>query len=75
MNRKFYPWNLLALLVIILAVCFIGYAQEKLITPEMIVNIKGISEVQISPEGKNIVFQSSRQRKDDEKPGAQWSEL
>src|SRR3989304_3938192 len=74
MKRNVYFKGLIGGIFFILVYC-IGYAQEKLITPEMIVNIKGISEVQISPEGKNIVFQSSRQRRDDEKPGAPWSEL
>ena len=74
MKRNVYFNGLIGGILFILVYC-LGYAQEKLITPEMIVNIKIISDVQISPDGKNIVFQSSRQRRDDEKPSAQWSEL
>lgn len=51
------------------------YSQIKTITPELIVNIKGISEVQLSPNGNDIVFQSTRQRTDEEKPGSQWNEI
>ncbi len=58
--------------IIISSNCF---AQVKTITSEMIVNIRNISEVQLSPDSKNIIFQTARQRQDDENPGPQLSEI
>jgi len=63
----------IALLAAILPL--LATAQQKLITPELIVNIRNITDVQISPDGKNVVFQCTRQRRDDERPGPAWTEL
>ncbi len=63
------------LLIIAVMVAQLAVAQEKVLTPELILTIRNISDAQVSPDGANIVFQVSRPRRDDEKPGAAISEL
>jgi dipeptidyl aminopeptidase/acylaminoacyl peptidase len=63
------------LLIVAALVAQLAVAQEKVLTPELILTIRNISDAQVSPDGANIVFQVSRARRDDEKPGAAISEL
>ena len=63
------------LLIIAALVAQLAVAQEKVLTPELILTIRNISDAQVSPDGANIVFQVSRSRRDDEKPGPAISEL
>ncbi|MEW6737583.1 MAG: S9 family peptidase [Acidobacteriota bacterium] len=51
------------------------WAQEKRITSEIILGIKPVTDVQLSPDGKKILFHSTRPRRSDERPGASWSEI
>jgi len=50
-------------------------AQEKVLTPELILTIRDLNDAQISPDGSRIVFQISRTRTAEEKPGASIPEL
>ena len=63
------------LLVIAVLVSQLAVAQEKVLTPELILTIRNITDVQVSPDGASLIFQVSRPRRDDEKPGAAISEL
>ncbi|MBI4546687.1 MAG: S9 family peptidase [Ignavibacteriae bacterium] len=66
----------IAMVVIIITLsCFRVYSQEKVLTPELILTIRTITEVQLSPDGNTIIFQAARSRREDEKPGASISEL
>src|SRR5262245_57676417 len=51
------------------------WAQDKVLTPELILTIRQATDAQISPDGSRIVFQVSRPRAADEKPGASIPEL
>ncbi len=61
---------LVSLLVAVRAV-----AQEKVLTPELILTIKTITDAQLAPDGSQIVFQVARPRTETEKPGAAISEV
>jgi dipeptidyl aminopeptidase/acylaminoacyl peptidase len=75
MGRSAFLHRPAAMLAVVFFVCSLSIAQNRLITPEIVVGIKTITDARISPDGKSIVFQSTRQRRTDEKPGSQWSEL
>jgi dipeptidyl aminopeptidase/acylaminoacyl peptidase len=51
------------------------WAQDNVLTPELILTIRQATDAQISPDGSRIIFQVSRPRTADEKPGASISEL
>jgi dipeptidyl aminopeptidase/acylaminoacyl peptidase len=51
------------------------WAQDKVLTPELILTIRQATDAQISPDGSRIVFQVARPRAADEKPGAAIPEL
>ena len=65
-SRVFRP---ALLLVIAVLVSQLAVAQEKVLTPELILTIRNITDAQVSPDGASIIFQVSRPRRDDEKPG------
>lgn len=73
MRKQFF--YLLLLLLITLCSVMQAIAQEKVLTPEMILGIKNIVDAQISPNGETIVFQVSRARRDEEGPGTPISEI
>jgi len=50
-------------------------AQDKVLTPELILTIRQATDAQISPDGSRIVFQVARPRAADEKLGAAIPEL
>ncbi|MGH9196919.1 MAG: TolB family protein, partial [Acidimicrobiia bacterium] len=50
-------------------------AQEKVLTPDLILGLKQIVGAQLSPDGARIAFQVARPRADDEKPGGAISEI
>ena len=51
------------------------WAQQKVLTPELILTIRQVTDAQISPDGSRIVFQVMRPRAADEKPGGAIPEL
>ncbi|MBI4469977.1 MAG: S9 family peptidase [Acidobacteria bacterium] len=61
--------------LVALACTAIGAAEERVLTPELIMTLRQVTEAQISPDGSRIVFQVSRPRTPDEKPGAAVPEL
>jgi len=65
---------LISLLLIGVSVSALA-AQERVLTPELILTIKTIVDVQLSPDGNQVVFQVARSRRDDEKPGAAIHEI
>ena len=50
-------------------------AQTKGLTPELILGVAQVVDVQISPDGDRVLYQVSRQRGADEGPGVSKSEL
>jgi len=50
-------------------------AQDKVLTPELILTLRQVTDAQLSPDGSRIIFQVSRPRADDGKPGAPIPEL
>jgi dipeptidyl aminopeptidase/acylaminoacyl peptidase len=63
------------LLIAIALVSQLALAQQKVLTPELILTLKNVADAQVSPDGANIIFQVSRPRGNDEKPGSAISEL
>ncbi len=61
--------------LVVLAVTLPVRAQEKVLTPDLIMTIRTVTDVQISPDGSRIVYQLSRARAADEKPGPAVPEL
>jgi dipeptidyl aminopeptidase/acylaminoacyl peptidase len=59
----------------ILAVALVASAQEKVLTPELILSIRWITDVQLAPDGRQVVFQVMRTRRDEEGPGAALGEI
>ena len=55
--------------------CVCAVAQDKVLTPELILSLRSVSDAQLSPDGDRIIYQLSRPRRDDEKPGAAIAEL
>lgn len=50
-------------------------AQDKVLTPELILTVNTITEAQLSPDGSLIAFQVFRPRRHDEKPGPAVGEI
>lgn len=50
-------------------------AQERLVTPELIMTLKNPQDVQISPDASRILFTLNRPRTAGEKPGVDWQEI
>ncbi len=50
-------------------------AQEKGLTPDLIMTVRSVVDVQIAPDGSRTLFQISRPRTADEKPGGAVPEL
>lgn len=65
----------LALFFCLFAYAAPAAAQDRLITPEIILDIKTVSDVQVAPDGSRLLYHSTRARRADEKPGAAWSEI
>lgn len=63
------------LLLLLLFVATTAIAQERLVTPELIMTLKQAQEVQISPDASRILFTLNRPRAAGEKPGADWQEI
>ncbi len=65
------------LVLFLLMVVWTGHvwAQDKVLTPELILTIRQVADAQISPDGSRIVFQVIRPRTADEKLGASIPEL
>lgn len=73
--KKHFLFRAAVFAILSISFLFIAGAQEKVLTPEIILTIKTINDAQISPDGKNIMFQVSRPRADNEKPGGSIAEL
>jgi dipeptidyl aminopeptidase/acylaminoacyl peptidase len=63
------------LLVLLFVFPGAGFSQQKVLTPDLILTIRTAMEAQLSPDGKNIIFQVNRPRTEQEQPGAAISEL
>ncbi len=63
-----------AALVVLIAAVPVA-AQQKVLTPELIMTIRTVADAQVSPDGSRVLFQISRPRTADEKPGAAVPEL
>lgn len=66
---------LTATLVLSLLVAASSNAQQNVVTPDIVLSIRTIGDVQLSPDGKVIAFQVSRTRSETEKPGGPIGEL
>jgi YD repeat-containing protein len=61
--------------LITLVISISAIAQERGLTAETILTIRTVVDAQLSPDGDRIIYQLSRARTQDEKPGAAISEL
>ena len=67
--------KLMWLTVVVLLVTLPVGAQEKGLTPDLIMTLRTVTDVQLSPDGSRIVYQLSRARSAQEKPGPAVPEL
>ena len=74
MNGRFRK-SVVAVFFFVFALALAVPAQEKVLTPELILSIRFITDVQLSPDGRQIAFQVTRARRDDEGPGSALSEI
>ncbi|MEE9288536.1 MAG: S9 family peptidase [Bacteroidota bacterium] len=70
MDRKTMLRLFYSCIVVGFVVSGIGIAQQRVLTPELVLSIRTITDVQLSPDGKRIGFVVSRTRGEDEEPGA-----
>ncbi len=74
--RSLFGRKRFALALVLIAVLIpVISAQEKVLTPDLILSIRWITDVQLSPDGRQIAFQVMRSRRDDEGPGPALSEI
>lgn len=62
-------------LIVSLALSGAVPAQEKALTPELIVSLRQVADAQLSPDGATVVYQITRSRSEKEAPGAEINEL
>jgi dipeptidyl aminopeptidase/acylaminoacyl peptidase len=67
------PVLLAPLLALVLAAAVA--AQEKVLTPDLILTVRQVTDAQIAPDGSQVVMQVSRPRTADERPGGAIPEL
>jgi dipeptidyl aminopeptidase/acylaminoacyl peptidase len=67
------PLLLAPLLALVLAAA--AAAQEEVLTPDLILTIRQVTDVQIAPDGSRVIVQVSRPRTADERPGGAIPEL
>lgn len=72
MTPRFRAIGLMTLTVVM---TFLAIAQQNVLTPDLILSIKTIADVQLSPDGATIAFQVSRHRELHQKPGRPISEI
>nr|NIR46919.1 hypothetical protein [candidate division KSB1 bacterium]NIR68518.1 hypothetical protein [candidate division KSB1 bacterium]NIS22532.1 hypothetical protein [candidate division KSB1 bacterium]NIT69376.1 hypothetical protein [candidate division KSB1 bacterium]NIU23037.1 hypothetical protein [candidate division KSB1 bacterium] len=70
---------LLHSVILLLVLCCVatGLSQEKAktLTPEMVVDLKFVSDVKMDPSGKKIAYILNIPRSPEDKPGKRWTEL
>jgi dipeptidyl aminopeptidase/acylaminoacyl peptidase len=76
MSRK----NLLVTVVLLVFICsasFLAFAgdEAKVITPDMVVDLRFVSGVAMAPNGQNIAYILQRPRSPEDEPGTRFSEL
>ncbi|MGH7449757.1 MAG: alpha/beta fold hydrolase, partial [bacterium] len=74
MNRNRFA-RTISTVAVMLFVAVAVYAQQQILTPEMVVSLKTVSSVTIDPAGKNIAYILTTPRGADEEAGARYSEL
>lgn len=72
-KSKFLRWLLIGVLFVLLS----SEVQSKVkgLTPEMVVNLKRVSQVALDPSGKSIAFVLSVPREEKDKPGGSYGEI
>lgn len=65
----------LVLLLVSLAVAAQAFAQDNVLTPELVLSLRHVTDAQLSPDGSRIAFQVTRPRMDSEGPGGSVSEI
>lgn len=75
MNNPLLRLRSVRVSLLFLAAFSLTLAQQKVLTPEIILTIRTAVDAQLSPDGKNIIFQINRPRTEQEKPGPAISEL
>jgi dipeptidyl aminopeptidase/acylaminoacyl peptidase len=70
---RFFPRVIFFILSV--AAISLAVAQQKVLTPDLILTVKTIMDVQLSTDGNTIAFHVSRTRTDDEKPGGPIGEI
>jgi dipeptidyl aminopeptidase/acylaminoacyl peptidase len=67
-----FHFGILLLLAVFVAT---AVAQQQVLTPETILTLRNVADVQLSPDGSVIAYQVSRSRTADERPGSAISEI
>ncbi len=62
-------------ILVLLVVAVAAFAQQQILTPEIVVALKSVGNVTLDPTGKNIAYILSTPRGADEEPGGNYSEL
>ncbi len=75
MNRQFRRFVVLMSWILVQSLAIPVTAQDKVLTPEMILRIRQAADAQISPDGSRVMVQVSRPRTADEKLGSAVPEL
>jgi dipeptidyl aminopeptidase/acylaminoacyl peptidase len=70
-----YSRLLAAAMLLLLFIAAVPFPEQNVLTPEAILSIRTISDVQLSPDGKTIAFHVSRARSEAEKPGGPLGEI
>jgi len=73
MNRKIS--SIVVLIAFVSIAVMTLAAQPKVLTPDVIITVRNIMDAQLSPDGKNIMFQINRPRTDVERPGGSIAEI
>lgn len=73
--RNQSPIRVLSLLIISIVFSSASLAQEKGLMPELIVSLRQVVDVQLSPDGTSLVYQVAQPRRADESPGGAINEL
>jgi dipeptidyl aminopeptidase/acylaminoacyl peptidase len=74
-NHPSRPSHSFLLLIALLAAASPLRAQDTVLTPDLILTIRSVTDVQLSPDGSRAVYQISRPRTAAERPGAAVPEL
>ena len=65
----------LCLLALLLALTSAGFADDAILTPEMVVDLALVDEVALAPDGNTVAYTLEVQRGVDDEPGNSYKQL